>query len=136
MQPDIKRILIADDDDGIVDMLKLWFDTNAMFAGVAVSVVKSPQEAKMRILEETPDMVFLDLGLGNGVSGLDLLKELKSIFNVPARIFVFSGYNEYEKECLNLGAAAFIKKGTRLKDIERIIRESFKGPPGTSKEGT
>jgi DNA-binding NtrC family response regulator len=125
MNSKIKKILIADDDDGIIDTLSLWIESKAMFKGVVIRIAKTAEDAKALILNEAPELIFLDLGLGNGLSGLQLLKDLKLDQEKRSKVFVFSGYTEYEAECLTYGATAFIKKGTKLKVIEGIIQNNF-----------
>lgn len=80
------RILIVEDVDDICDLLKEELE----FEGYAADVVKTGDEAIRRILEGDYDLVFVDIKLGIGSSGVDVMKWLKEIPNRP-KIVVISG---------------------------------------------
>jgi DNA-binding NtrC family response regulator len=106
----IKKVLLADDDENIIDSLTLWVEAIAILKGALILTAMTAEKTEETIIKELPELVFLDLGLGNGISGLDILKRVKPIVGDKCQIFVFSGYKEYAEECLKNGASGFIKK--------------------------
>jgi len=73
------------------------------------------------LLSEQPDFTLLDLGLGDGTDGLDLLKKLKGKLPAKSKIFVFSGYTEHKQQCLDEGADEFISKRVTMKELTEIL---------------
>ena len=74
------------------------------------------------------DLVILDLGMP-GMGGLNCLRGLLQI-DASARVLIASGYsvNGSVKECLESGAAGYIGKPYRLKDLLTKVRTVLEGP--------
>jgi CheY-like chemotaxis protein len=73
------------------------------------------------------DLVILDLGMP-GMGGLNCLRGLMQI-DGSARVLIASGYsaNGSVKECLESGAAGYIGKPYRLKDLLAQVRRVLEG---------
>ena len=121
----IKKILIADDDETTIDSLILWIESIKDFKDAQILTSMDPEQTEAAILKEMPELVFLDLGLGNGISGLEVLKKVKPVVQDKCNIIIFSGYTDYTEDCIKYGASGFIKKGTRFNEFVKIIENSF-----------
>ncbi|NNM81694.1 MAG: response regulator transcription factor [Burkholderiales bacterium] len=85
---------------------------------IQVTESETAGEAIVRIEEESPDVVVLDLNLGKS-SGLEVLKEMRRQ-KLEVTVLVFTNHAEeiYRKRCLAMGVAHFFDK---LKDFEKLI---------------
>ncbi len=85
---------------------------------ILVTESETAGEAIIRIEEECPDVVVLDLNLGRS-SGLEVLKEMRRK-KLGITVLVFTNHAEeiYRKRCLTMEVAHFFDK---LKDFEKLI---------------
>lgn len=92
-----------------------------MLKGIAginiVGQVGSVVEARLAIKELQPDLVVLDLQLGDG-NGIEILRETKES-NPSIRFVVFTNQSElqYRQRCADLGADYFLCKSTGAKSL-------------------
>ena len=79
-------------------------------------------EARIAITELQPDVVLLDLTLGEE-SGLSLLRTLDDFQN-PPRVLVLSMFDEslYSDDALSLGARGYVMKDTPADELVQAIR--------------
>lgn len=112
-----KRILIADDDEGIRDILQLILES----AGYCVDLKPSGDDIinnKFII----PDIFLLDKQL-SGYSGLDLCVYLKSredTRHVP--VIMISASPDIAKLSMEAGADAYIEKPFEIDYLRNLIR--------------
>lgn len=74
-----------------------------------------------------PDLLILDLGLPH-LNGLDILRRIQDL-SLKTRVVVLSmhGEDNYVSEALQLGAGAFVLKGSPLDELIEGIRAVMKG---------
>lgn len=111
-------ILIVDDDETLLDILKGWFSRQ----GYQVEVVKSGTEALEIINKTFFDIMVADVLLKD-MNGLDLVRRVK-IIKPQMAIIVMTGFVEdfsYDK-AIESGASDFIKKPFTLKELDARIR--------------
>jgi DNA-binding NarL/FixJ family response regulator len=85
------------------------------------------QDALKHIPQLMPDVVLMDIGLGN-MSGIDVVKELKEAY--PQLLFLMcTVYEEEEKifDALRAGASGYILKKSSPQDIIDAITELTEG---------
>lgn len=89
--------------------------------------VASAREVKARIEVDTPDVLVMDLMLGED-DGLALIKDLACL-RPELRIVVFSLYPEdtYAERCLRAGAHGFVMKREPVPALYRAIRDVAAG---------
>ena len=83
------------------------------------------------ILEENPDMIFVDLRLPGQVDGFELLRRLKSdpmLKHIPAIVLTAYGNSEVEIQAKTAGCDGFLQKPADIRQIRSIIREYLKKP--------
>jgi len=118
------RLLIVDDEDSIRIPLKEYLETNHQFQVFTVSDGLSA----LALLEEKQgqiDVALVDQVLIGQMSGLDLLREIKSRYPL-IQIIMFTGWkNEMEKEGVNvlrMGAYRYFKKTADTDELALTIK--------------
>lgn len=118
MDQHAKRILVVDDDQGILDSFEVLLGDR-----YDLVMADNGYEA-LRIIEtETPRLVFLDIKMP-GLNGMDVLKRLqKDQKNVEVVIITATHREETEREAKSLGAIDFLMKPLNIVDVERITSQ-------------
>lgn len=105
------RILLVEDDESIREVLKLILETDAPVANLVIDAAASGKEALELAQSTTPDLVLLDLTLPDQ-HGFEVFKQLKanSSTNLPIVAVSAHAARALEKECLEMGFAAYVAK--------------------------
>ena len=75
-----------------------------------------------KIAEASPDLVILDLRLGAGMSGVEVLRRTRTIAPKVQVIVVTAVEDRNVADMARgLGAAAYLTKPIRMDDLERIV---------------
>lgn len=116
-------ILIVDDHPLVREGLwmRISSQRDLRVCGEAASV----SEALELVRTEAPDLVTVDISLGEGGSGLDLIKRLK-LYGYPGKILALSAHDDalYAERALKAGANGYISKGeaqSRTLDALRLV---------------
>jgi DNA-binding NtrC family response regulator len=111
------NILVIDDEEGILDALKL----NLERSGYIVSTAKSGQEGLALFNNHDYDMVLCDLQLPD-MSGTDVLRELK-LKRPSIEVIIISGYGTVENavEATKAGAFHFVEKPFEFDELQLLI---------------
>lgn len=120
------KITIVDDNEAIRNVLGKMIN-NAEGLEL-IGSFKDGQEAMVLIPLIKPDAVLMDIGLGNGISGIECIGKLKPDF--PEILFMIcTVFDDDEQifEALCAGASGFILKGTSPSELIRAIREMMDG---------
>jgi two-component system alkaline phosphatase synthesis response regulator PhoP len=113
-----KKILVADDNAGIVDVMKMVFETE----GFDVIATMNGNNI-LKLCEEKPDIIFLDVWM-SGVDGNDICKQIKADggFNhIP--VIIFSASRKIKQIAIDCGADDFISKPFELKTLLSITHK-------------
>lgn len=103
-----RKVLIADDDELITDLLRHRF----FLMGYTVLVARTGNEALARLRSEQPDIALIELSL-SGMHGMDVLKQGKASRvsrNIPIVMLAETGEKENVIAALDSGAHDFIPK--------------------------
>lgn len=107
-----KRILIADDDPGILDAIGIMLE----FEGFEVK--STANVASLLSMEsEFPDLLLLDIWM-SGADGRDVCRHLKqksSTSKIP--IVLFSASRDIERSAMEAGADGFLAKPFEMDDL-------------------
>src|SRR4030042_5054424 len=111
----MKKILIADDEPDMVEVLASRFRAN----GYDVVGAHNGVWVVVKALKEHPDLIVLDINMpsGNGVSVFEQLKKHIQTFFTPV-IFI-TGYPSYEMRdrVIEMGAEDFICKPFNAEEL-------------------
>ena len=116
----LKRILVVDDDQGILDSFEVLL-------GDRYDLVKADNGYEaLRILEDDPPpLMFLDIKMP-GLDGMDILKKLqKDQKNVGVVVITAASQEEVEKEAKSLGVIDYLKKPFDIAEVEEIASSVF-----------
>ncbi|MFC1225311.1 response regulator [Pedobacter sp. BG31] len=110
---DKKKIMICDDDEGIIDVLEMILDE----VGHTVISVNDSLKVQAAIDKEQPDLLILDLWMPR-LSGQEVLKHLrKHSTHHQLKVIVISASRDGEQVASNAGANQFIAKPFDLNNI-------------------
>ena len=100
-----KKILIADDEAEIRQLIKLYLENE----GYEVTEAKDGDEAILKLHSMTPDLCILDIMMP-GMDGYQVLKKLRTNSNIPVIILSAKDADSEKILGLNLGADDYIAK--------------------------
>lgn len=103
--PAQKRILIADDDEAIVDSTAMLLEIMGYEVAQTLDGTKVPAAIQQR-----PDLVLLDIWM-SGVDGRDVCRQLKTnpaTKNIP--VLMISASRDVRQSALDSGANDFLEK--------------------------
>jgi two-component system invasion response regulator UvrY len=121
----MNKILIADDHTIVREGLKqiLAETSDIVVSGEA----STGQDTLRKVRSRHYDVVILDISLP-GISGLDVLKQIKSLKpDLPVLILSMYPEEQYAVRTLRAGAAGYLTKESASFELIRAIREVAKG---------
>ena len=119
----MRKLLIVDDESGIVEEVKSYFEEE----GYEVRTADTGKEGIRAVETFKPDIVLLDMKLPD-MSGIQVLKFCKE--NLPqAKVIVNTGYVDQNiiDESERLGRDAFLQKPFNLERLQQEI-DALLGP--------
>ena len=118
-----KKILVADDDSGIVDAMQILLEDEGY------DVITTMNGENIRdMYEQKPDLVFLDIWM-SGINGSTICQKLKAdekTSNVP--VIMFSANRDTHDIAKQCGADGFLSKPFEIKELLQIVNR-FLGEP-------
>jgi len=118
MSHTLKKIMIADDDPGIVDAIEMLLE----FEGYQVrSTVNGATVLDMK--DELPDLLLLDIWM-SGEDGRDICKKLKkedTTKNIP--VIMISASKDIKESAMAAGADDFLAKPFEINDLLNKIKK-------------
>jgi len=113
------KVLIVDDDPEMTDCVGGFLKSR----GFQVRGARTGEEAIKLIKEDLPNGVLLDIHLSQGISGIDVLKQIKEI-NPDIKVLMVTGFIDHEKEteCMNLGANGYIMKPINFPELDNTLK--------------
>jgi len=114
----IKSILVVDDEEDTCSLLK------TLLAGYEVNTVTTGRGAINFVTQNKPDMVLLDLKLGD-MDGLKVLSKIKKA-SPRSLVTMISAYGDenVKKEAKEYGAFSFLDKPLFKKKVFNIIKKA------------
>ena len=123
----MKRILIVDDEESILMVLK----NSLTLSGEDYQVVTASNgdEAIDQLHQKTFDLVVTDY-LMAGLDGLELMAEVR-VIQPDARIIMISAYgtDELETEADGLQVYRYLEKPIEIDTFRRVVKEALGGDP-------
>jgi len=120
-----KRVFILDDEPDLVDLLRTILEKE----GYEVECETDARRGLARLLDETPDLLLLDLMMP-GVDGFEVLKLLRQDFispRMPILILSARTGTEDQIQSLQLGADAYLCKPFSPKELIAEIGKLLNG---------
>ncbi|MBN2797094.1 MAG: response regulator transcription factor [Clostridia bacterium] len=120
----MKKILIIEDDDHIVELLKFNVENN----GYEVSVAMDGHDGLNKAINELPDLILLDLMLP-GIDGIDICNKLKNkdrTKDIPIIMLTAKGHETDKILGLEIGADDYITKPFSVRELMTRIKVVFR----------
>ena len=111
------RLLVVDDDAGVLDLLRRYFSGQ----GFEVSVAANGAEMRDTLARTSVDLVLLDLGLP-GEDGFELTRQLRKRWNGALIIITGRGESVDRVVGLELGADDYVTKPFDLRELLARVR--------------
>jgi len=117
-----ERLLVVDDEEQQREIATAMLSS----LGYSVSSAATGLEAARHIRSHRTDLVVLDMILGAGMDGLDTYREILQV-SPGQKAIIASGFSESDRvrECLRLGAGAYLRKPYTIDAIGRCIRKEL-----------
>lgn len=117
----MEKILIIDDDEGLLHFLTRFFTRKEY----QVEAFNSAQAALELITKESFDLILLDYKMPE-LNGLEALKQIKSTqVKTPVIIMTAYGTTETAIDAMKLGAYDYLVKPFDRKELSRIVNDAF-----------
>lgn len=122
------RLLVVDGEESICFSMAEYFTMH----GYHVDIAQELEEAERQVEAVVYDVVIQDLRLGPALKpdGLEMIKFIRRR-NSQTRIIILTAYGspEMEKEALQYGADAFLRKPKPLSHVAQVIQGLIESPP-------
>jgi two-component system, OmpR family, response regulator CpxR len=116
------KVLLVDDEREFIQTLS----ERLQMRDLGSAVVYGGEEALSAVDEEEPDVMVLDLKMP-GIGGLEVLRQVKEKHpGVQVIVLTGHGSKEVEKECLEMGACAYLEKPVDLDKLTKAMKEAYK----------
>jgi len=110
------RTLIADDEAASIAFIRTLIDTLAKDLTV-VGTASNGYEAIQQIMEQKPQLVFLDVDMP-GMNGLEVLKKIP---NRDFEVIFITGYSEFALQAIKMHAADYLLKSIEPDDFVMAV---------------
>lgn len=124
MPEDAVKILIVDDEANIVQFLKMGLEAE----GYRVTTARDGAEAMLRVQEDEPDVVVLDVMIPV-MNGFEVCREIKKISDV--QVIMLTARDEVDDRVtgLNIGADDYMVKPFSFKELLARIQARLRSRP-------
>ena len=113
-----KKILVADDDPAIVDVLQILLEDQGY---EVLSTLNA--EGIEALVQKKPDMVLLDIWM-SGVNGKDICIRIKANENTKhIPVVMFSANRDTKEIAMECGADGFITKPFEINELIELIQK-------------
>jgi len=122
---DARRVLIADDEESVRELLAAFFDKTYAARGYVVETVADGAAAVAAVRRAAPALVFLDIEMPvlDGVAALRAIRRVQP--RVPVIMLTGNESRLTAAEVMALGAFSYMPKPVRLTYLEHIVGALF-----------
>lgn len=117
---------IVDDEPRAVNTLSYLIENYCADQASILGSTNKYEEALQFLQQNKPDVLFLDIKLGNGKTGFDLLRDLGHLGNI--QVIMTTAYDEFAIEAFKHGAANYLLKPINPDDLKLAIDRIEKLP--------
>jgi len=117
----MERILIVDDDDGLIHFLRRFFTKE----GYEIHSCNSGEAALQIVAGQPFDLVLLDYKMA-GLTGLETLAEMRRAqVKTPIIVMTAYGTTDVAIEAMKLGAYDYLLKPFNREEMQRLVRDAM-----------
>lgn len=125
------KILIVDDEPQIRKQLKIGLNGY----GYDVLTAAAGEEALIVTAQQQPDMMILDIALGEGIDGIEVCKRLREWSKTPVIMLSVHDEEKIKVQALNAGADDYLTKPFGMEELQariQAVRRRIVTEPGTN----
>jgi len=122
MKNDKYTVVIIDDETACIDILRR--SLNCYNELQIVGTAKTADKGRILILEQHPDLLFLDVEL-NGHSGIELLSEMSETVTWPMQVIFYTAFEKYLLEALRVSAFDYLLKPFEQEELKLVLNRFF-----------
>jgi DNA-binding response OmpR family regulator len=116
-----KKILVVDDDDGILDAFQAMLES----VGYTVAVCSDGECVNQFVEDDPPDLILLDVLL-SGRDGREVCQELKKNEQTKAiPVIMVSAHPRVKQSTLDAGADDFLEKPFEMEELLAVVRRNL-----------
>lgn len=117
------KILVVDDEKHI----RMLYQEELESEGYTVAT-SNGEEPILAVLErEAPEVVILDIKLGPGRSGLDLLQDIRS-HSPSVPVILSTAYDSFQHDLKSIAADYYVVKSVDLSELKSKVRLALERP--------
>jgi two-component system, OmpR family, alkaline phosphatase synthesis response regulator PhoP len=120
-----KRVLVVDDDEKTVELVKLYLSRDGYKVFTACNGIDALDSAR----KNHPDLIVLDLMLP-GISGLEVCRTIRKESDVPIIMLTARSTDEDKLTGLEIGADDYVTKPFSPKELAARVRVVLRRLPG------
>jgi DNA-binding response OmpR family regulator len=120
--PNKKRVLVVDDEPGVLRFVKI----SLSMAGYEVVTASSGEEGLRLVESARPDVMLLDVFM-TPFTGFDVLDRLRPASSLP--VIIFTARNDMGLRAIEKGADAFVIKPFLPEQLLKKIEETLERRP-------
>lgn len=120
-----ERIIIVDDHALAREGLRSALSASGY---EVVEALGTGEEAVSRVTETRPDLVLLDIRLGEGIDGLETARRIADL-GLGARIMMLTLHDDpdYVRAALQAGASGYVLKDASLDELRTAVQQVLSG---------
>jgi two-component system LytT family response regulator len=110
-------VIIDDEKTGIQNLEEALKDIGKLEIS---GTTQRPNEGRELIMECKPDLLFLDVEMP-GMSGLELIRDMKDMINWKMQVVFYTAYNKYLLEALRESAFDYLLKPFEISELMVVV---------------
>lgn len=122
-----KKILIVDDEEDILEILKTLLEDD----GYSIILAQDGEEGVKKAVSEKPDIIIIDIMMPK-LDGFEAVSQLRSnadTFHIPVIMLTSKDQKIDREKGLSLGIAAYIVKLFDLEELRAKVKEILDSVP-------
>jgi DNA-binding NtrC family response regulator len=125
---DARRVLIAEDEESVRQMLTAFFETTYGSRGIVVEAVADGAAAIDAVRRAAPVLVLLDIEMP-GIDGVTAFRAIRDTHpRVPVIVLTGNESRRTAAELTALGVFSYMPKPVRLTYLEHVVSALFDSP--------
>lgn len=113
------KLLIVEDEFAIAMNTELQLKTKGY---EVIGIANDFNSIISIITEDTPDLILMDINLGDGGNGIDIARKLKKFFHVPVVFLSAYSDNQTVSDALETEPFGYLVKPYKIEDLDIAIK--------------
>lgn len=120
---EVLKIVIADDNEVLVDMMKKWIEENERYQVIGIARDRNDEMYLIDTLK--PNVVITDIKEKNGWTGLDVIEKYMDSEYKPIFFIVSAGVSGYFNDIRRLRISYYLSKPFQVEDLNRVLNNIY-----------